>query len=144
MTDHHDPRPDPRPVFDGDWQSASGVEKGEHSERVRQWKERNGIATGQSAKRGGGGQSAKAQSQAQSHDEERERHLSTLQSVIDEPGALSSDRIRAVEARERILSRQAEEQALEVHGPLVALGEALRALPMEERVGALSTLLEVG
>jgi hypothetical protein len=63
--------------------------------------------------------------------------------VIDAPGALASDRIRAVEARERILSKQAEEQALEAHGPLVALGDALRALPEGERVEALSTLLDV-
>ena len=136
MSGIHD---DPRPVYDGVWAEATGVQKGEHSERVRLWKERNGIATGSAAKGGGNA----AQAKAQSHDEERAAHLQTLQAIINEPGALSSDRIRAVEARERILARQAEEQQAEVHGPLVALGDALRALPMEERVDALSALLAV-
>ena len=136
MSGIHD---DPRPVYDGVWADATGVQKGEHSERVRLWKERNGIATGSVAK----GEAAKAQSQGQSHEEERSAHLRTLQAIIDEPKALSSDRIRAVEARERILAKQAEEQAAEVHGPLVALGDALRALPIDQRVEALSTLLQV-
>lgn len=31
---------EPKPVFDGDWASASGVEKGRHSQRVREWRQR--------------------------------------------------------------------------------------------------------
>ena len=141
MTDTHD---DPRPVFQGDWAKADGHARQAHMTLIAAWKARQPEGSDVGSAQGRRAKASAAQAKAQSHDEERERHLSTLQSVIDEPGALSSDRIRAVEARERILSRQAEEQALEVHGPLVALGEALRALPMEERVGALSTLLEVG
>ena len=34
---------DPRPVFDGDWAAASGLERGQHADRVRQWKLRQGL-----------------------------------------------------------------------------------------------------
>ena len=135
MHDDHDPRP----VFAGEWGKASGKERQLHMQAVAAWKARHPELDGQGAKAGRGG----PQSQAQSQDGERAAHLSTLQQVIDEPGALSSDRIRAVEARERILSRQAEEQREEQYGPLVALGDALRALPIEQRVDALSELLTI-
>jgi hypothetical protein len=52
---HHDtsaipsattPEDDPKPVYAGDWRTATGTEKGRHAEAVRQWKLRNGIAVG--------------------------------------------------------------------------------------------------
>jgi hypothetical protein len=137
---------DPRPVYDGDWRSATGVQKGQHSQRVREWKVRNGLlppAVPESARQSS---SDPAQGQAGSQDEEhaaRSKHLATLEAIVNEPGALASDRIRAIEARERILSKQAEEKALEAHGPLLALGEALRAIPTDQRVEALAGLLRV-
>jgi hypothetical protein len=69
--------------------------------------------------------------------------LATLQAVIDDPKALHSDRIRAVEAQQRILQRVAAEQAEEKHGALVALRQALDALPPGERVPALQGLLRL-
>lgn len=69
--------------------------------------------------------------------------LATLQAVIDDPKALHSDRIRAVEAQQRILQRVAAEQAEEKHGALVALRQALDALPLEARAPALSSLLRL-
>jgi hypothetical protein len=140
MSGSHD---DPRPVFDGDWAKATGTQRQAHMTLVAAWKARNGVQGATPRRQGQSAKAGAAQGQAQSQDEERTAHLSTLQQVIDAPGALASDRIRAVEARERILSKQAEEQALEAHGPLVALGDALRALPEGERVEALSTLLDV-
>ena len=133
----HDHEHEPRPVFEGDWQSATGAEKGAHSERVRLWKER----TGQSTRVKGKGQSGVAQSQPSTREEEQAAHLSALQTVIDAPNSLASDRIRAIEARERILSKAYEEEKAEAHGPLLALGDALRALPEAERVQALHDLL---
>ena len=133
---------DPRPVFEGDWKSASGVEKGEHSERVRQWKERNGVATGERAKREG----AKGEGRMAAGDGQPERHaddLRDLQSVIDH-APLASDRIRAIEAKQRILQRREQEEREEAHGPLVELRHTLEALPPDQRVGALSALLVVG
>lgn len=76
-------------------------------------------------------------------DEERDAHLATLQAVIDEPKSLASDRIRAVEARERILSRQEEEQREEAWSELRALRDALDAIPPEARGDALVELLSV-
>jgi hypothetical protein len=130
---------DPRPSFDGDWAKADGKARQAHMTRVAAWKARHPEASSQGAKASRDPALAQAQSQA----EERAAHLSTLQAVIDEPGALASDRIRAIEARERILSKASEEAQLQVHGPLVALGDALRALPMADRVGALDALLVV-
>ena len=126
---------EPKPVFDGDWQSASGVEKGRHSQRVREWRER----TGQSVT----GKAAKAQSQAGTGLQPLDRDasdLATLQAIAD--GAdLSSDRIRAIEAKQRILNRIEAEQAEAEHGELRALRAALDLLPEPERVAALGTLL---
>lgn len=136
---------DPRPVFEGDWQSASGREKGEHSERVRQWKARHPERTGQGAKAG----AAKAQrpmaagsrpqpSDAQPHADD----IAALQAVIDH-APIQSDRIRAIEAKQRILSRVEQEALAEAHGPLVALRDALSAIPEGDRVDALGGLLGV-
>ena len=135
---------DPRPVFDGDWAKADGHARQAHMTAIAAWKAKNDVQgpTPRASRAARGG--TEAQSQAGNGDEERAAHLRTLQAVIDEPGALASDRIRAIEARERILARDAEEKQAEAHGPLVALGDALRALPMEERVGALDGLLGVG
>ena len=130
---------DPRPEFSGSWAKADGKTRQAHMTRVAAWKARHGIV----GERGGKASSDQPQSQAQSREEGQASHLGTLKAIIDTPNSLASDRIRAVEARERILRAQAEEATLEAHGPLVALGEALRALPIEERVEALSSLLTV-
>ena len=68
--------------------------------------------------------------------------LRALQSIIDTAPILS-DRTRAIEAKQRILQRQAVEERGSEHGELVALRDALSALPVEERVGALGGLLGI-
>ena len=132
---------DPRPTFEGDWATASGVEKGEHSERVRLWKERHGMSGRKRATRRG----AEAQSRIAAGDGRvapHEEDIATLDAIIH--GApLPSDRIRAIDSKQRILAREEAAQREEAYGPLVALGAALRALPEAQRVDALSTLLAV-
>jgi hypothetical protein len=137
-----DPVDDPRPVFQGDWASASGVEKGEHSERVRQWKARNGIATGTAVK----GRRGVGEGPASEPLDPHARHaddLAALQAMIDAPKTLSSDRIRAVEAKQRILRQVDEEHRAEAFGPLVELRHALDLVPPEQRAATLGALLRV-
>jgi hypothetical protein len=137
---------DPRPVFDGDWSKADGRARQAHMTRVAAWKARHPELDHRPAGKGRKAASSDLRSEAGSQDEEhaaRSKHLATLEAIVHEPGALASDRIRAIEARERILSKQAEEKALEAHGPLIALGEALRAIPTDQRVEALAGLLRV-
>jgi hypothetical protein len=142
---------DPRPVFEGDWNSATGVQKGEHSERVRQWKERNGIAQGAAgrgaARSGANGvvepsdplaPSAHSPVAARDADD-----IAALQAVIDKPKTLASDRIRAIEAKQRILNRIDAEQAEHEHGELLALHAALCAVPEAQRGDALRALVRV-
>ena len=132
---------DPRPVFEGVWASASGVEKGEHSERVRLWKLRHPEHAGQR----GDATAPGAQSRMAEPSGEPERHaddLRALQHIIDTAPILS-DRTRAIEAKQRILGKvEAEERGRE-HGPLIDLRAALDALPPEARVDALGALLVV-
>jgi hypothetical protein len=135
---------DPRPVFDGDWSKATGPERQAHRTRVNAWYGRHPEAR-PSAKRS---EAAKAEAAAPqsgmgARDEEQVAHLRVLQAVIDAPKSLASDRIRAVEARERILQRVEEEAKAEAYAPLVALRHALDALPSEARADALSALLLV-
>jgi hypothetical protein len=74
---------------------------------------------------------------------ERAADVSALQALIDAPKTLGSDRIRAIEAKQRILQRVEEEERAEAHGELRALRHALDALPEPERVAALAGLLVV-
>ena len=129
---------DPRPVFEGDWASASGVEKGRHSRRVEEWKER----TGQRAKPG----AAKSQSRMAAGSGRDERHaddLASLEAIIHGASTLASDRIRAIEAKQRILAKQEQEQLADEHGPLLQLRVALDLIPPHERGDALGALLVV-
>lgn len=139
QTPEHDP--DPRPVFEGDWSSASAQQKGAHGAAVKKWKARH-EASGAEAQRGEG---AKPETGAPAGDGQPERHaddLRALQAVIDH-APINSDRISAIREKQRILA-QVEAQAMaEAHGPLVALHEALSALPPEHRVEALGGLLQV-
>lgn len=83
------------------------------------------------------------QTQAQSGVAPDAADLQTLQAMIDAPKTLGSDRIRAIEQKQRILQRQQVEKAEQEHGPLVLLRNALDLLPAEQRVHALSTMLGV-
>ena len=74
---------------------------------------------------------------------ERAADIDALQRLIDSPNTLGSDRIRAIEAKQRILQRVDEDAREEKYGPLVALKHALDSLPEGERVEALGRLLMV-
>jgi hypothetical protein len=125
----------PRPVFPGDWAKADGHARQAHMTRIAAWKK----ATGQGQRATPDAPEARIAAVVG----EREADVAALQGLIDAPGTLGSDRIRAIEAKQRILARQEEEAAQERHGGLVALRSALDALPTEHRVDALSTLLAV-
>jgi hypothetical protein len=129
----------PRPVFEGDWSTASGKERQAHMVRINAWKFANSAVTP-------GADSDAAQTRMNAGNEEAERHaadLATLDSVINSAKALNSDRIRAIEAKQRILAKVYEEEARKEHGPLLELRNALDLLPPDERVAALGTLLDV-
>ncbi len=129
--------PEPRPVFEGDWASASGVEKGRHSRRVEEWKERTGQRTEPRAAKGQSPMAAGVEPQLRHADD-----LATLEAIIHS-APLNSDRISAIRQKQAILAQVAEEALAEAHGPLVALRDALSAIPEGERVDALGGLLVV-
>lgn len=134
---------EPRPKYDGDWSSATPQQRGAHGQAVKQWKERTGQSTGGAAKAGAakaGGRMAAGEAPHAAHAAD----LALLQTIADDRAALPSDRIRAIDQKQRILSRVAAEQLESEHGPLVALRAALDTLPSAERSGALATLLRVG
>ena len=133
---------DPRPVFPGHWPTATGKEKGDHSQRVREWKERHGLLPEQqvpdAAKVSGSG------SGAGDGEHDRDAHnLRTLRAIQSDPKTLPSDRIRSVEAEQRILNRLQVQQAEEAYGPLRELHAALSAVPQPERVALCTQLLSV-
>ena len=143
---------DARPVFAGDWAKASGKERQAHMTLIAKWK------AAQEPSAPGKGQSAApaAQSRMVEPGEGQARHgapraaaadadaddLRALQHIIDAAPILS-DRTRAIEAKQRILQRQQAEERSDEHGPLVALRDALSALPEGERVDALGGLLGI-
>ena len=77
---------------------------------------------------------------------EPERHaddLAALQAMIEAHSTLPSDRIRAIEAKQRILAKVEAEEREREHGPLIDLRTALDLVPEAERVDALGALLGV-
>ena len=122
---------DPRPVFAGDWGKADGKTRQAHLVKVNAWKRRN---------------EQKPQTRMDTRSEQAERHadnLATLRAIQASSKSLASDRIRAVEAEQRILLREAEEERQREHGPLIDLRLALELIPPHERVAALGELLGV-
>jgi hypothetical protein len=126
--------PEPRPVFEGDWQSATGVEKGQHSERVRQWRKREEERAAREAQRriaAGIEQPVSritATGAAASPDDPTR---AVLEAIRDDHHALASDRIRAAQALIG-LDRGAEAEA--VDSSLVQLRAVLETLQPEERL----------
>ena len=115
---------DPKPVYDGDWQSASGSEKGQHSQRVRRWREAQG-GVAQSGMAASKGQPAQ---RVPTPDATR----AVLIAIRDDGNAHDSDRIRAAQA----LTSMEREDAAQSHGPspLVALRHVLDTLQPHERL----------
>ena len=123
---------DPRPVFEGDWNSASGKDKGDHSERVRLWKER----TGQSRAKTSRGLDSGMDAQSAPHDARQpianaaERR--TLEAIRDDTHAHDSDRIRAAQTLIGMDTRTLEGGAN--GSDLVALKDILALLEAPERL----------
>lgn len=130
--------PEPKPVFQGDWNSATGVEKGQHSERVRQWRKREEArAEAERQRRMGAGSeqpvsrlSPDAAPPAGLPADAASRRV--LEEIRDDHRALHSDRIRA--AQQLIaLDRGAEAQG-SGESDLVTLRAILETLPVHERL----------
>lgn len=126
--EHRDHDDDPKPVFQGDWNSATGAEKGRHSERVRQWRKR------QEAK--GGGRMAASSEQPVSRlrpdDPAVAASRTVLESIRDDRKALASDRIRATQA---LLALDRGDAAAGVQdSDLVQLRAVLETLDPSERL----------
>jgi hypothetical protein len=117
--------PDPRPVYDGDWLSATGVEKGRHSQRVREWKARQkDVARSRMAPSPGQPVAALPPPDTVTR--------AVLESIRDNPGAHDSDRIRA--AQQLIALDRAAEGVASAPSPLYELRLALELLPPHARL----------
>jgi hypothetical protein len=149
---HHDtsaipsattPEDDPKPVYAGDWRTATGTEKGRHAEAVRQWKLRNGIAVG--------GRMGARSSQPVPHQPAPDAATpagtapsgapsaagdaasrSVLVAIRDNPQAHDSDRIRAVQQLAALDRGEVEEGG--GTSDLVALRSVLETLAPHERL----------
>jgi hypothetical protein len=120
---------DPRPVFEGDWKTASAQERGRHGAAVQRWQRRQPKPPEPESK------------PIEGH-EPHAADIATLDSVIRN-AKHDADRIRAVDTKQRILARREAAAREEEHGDLVALHSTLLALPVEERVDALCRVLAV-
>ena len=126
-THHHHEHDDPRPVYQGDWQSATGVQKGAHSEAVRQWKLRQGLPVGGRMPSGSEQPVPRIPSAAPGDAASRR----VLEGIRDDAKALASDRIRATQAL--IALDRGEEQAVQ-DSDLVQLRAVLETLDPSERL----------
>jgi hypothetical protein len=120
--------PDPRPVYEGDWLSATGVEKGRHSQRVREWKARQkDVARSRMAPSPGQPVAA-----LPSRDAAQAVTRAVLEGIRDDRDAHDSDRIRA--AQQLIALDRAAEGVAHAPSPLYELRLALELLPPHERL----------
>jgi hypothetical protein len=123
---------DPRPVFDGDWNSATGVQKGEHSERVRQWKARNGLLPAGRMGKGSEQPPRRPQGDDATAAAIDPRNRAVLEGIRDDRNALPSDRIRATQTLLQA-ERGADAQG-QGDSDLVALRQVLDTLAPHERL----------
>lgn len=129
---------DPRPVFQGDWNSASGAEKGAHSERVRQWKLRHPeAAPDHSADEDVAAIMAANKPKAGSAPD-ADLGLRTLRSVARDTSAPASARVTAASAL-RAAEAEAERTAAEDERARVTA--ALAAAPLPERLRLLERIV---
>ena len=130
---------DPKPTYDGDWQSATGVQKGQHSERVRQWRRREEERAAHEAQRlmGSGAEqpvprmtppAAPSGGAPSAVDPTR----AVLEAIRDNPQAHDSDRIRA--AQQLIALDRGGEVAEGDDGGLRQLRAVLELLNPDERL----------
>ncbi len=128
--------PGPRPTFEGDWNSATGVEKGRHSERVRQWKAAVDAAAERDARRRmAAGSQQPVPGLGPDGDAQRPTPDATravLEAIRDNSQAHDSDRIRAAQ---QLIALDRGERAEGVgESDLVTLRATLELLPPHERL----------
>jgi hypothetical protein len=123
---------DPKPVYPGDWQSATGVQKGQHSERVRQWRrreeERDAAEAAGRMVAGSEQPVAASPSAATPSDQTR----AVLEAIRDNPSAHDADRIRA--AQQLIALDRGAEAVGDDGSGLRALRSVLELLTPDERL----------
>ncbi len=127
--------PEPKPVFEGDWNRATGVEKGRHSERVRQWRRREEAREAAEARRrmgSGSEQQAARTTSAASPSGPVDQTRAVLEAIRDNPSAHDSDRIRA--AQQLIALDRVGDAEAQGGSDLVALRDTLALLQPEERL----------
>jgi len=134
--------PGPKPVFDGDWNSATGVEKGRHSQRVREWRAR--VEAAEEAERQSRMAAAAEQPVSRLRpdgDAQRPEAAgppgpdptrAVLEAIRDNHHAHDSDRIRA--AQQLIALDRGAEAEGRGDSDLVALRAVLDTLQPEERL----------
>ena len=126
--------PEPKPVFHGDWNSATGAEKGRHSERVRQWRKREEAREEREAQRrmaAGSGQPVPRIAPTGAALSPSDQTRAVLEAIRDDASALASDRIRAAST---LIGLDRGEQAEAVDSDLVQLRAVLETLQPEERL----------
>ena len=132
---------DPKPRFEGDWQSATGVEKGRHSERVRQWRRREEER--EAAEAAGRMAAGSQQPVARNHSATPpggagpsggapDPTRAVLEAIRDNTTAHDADRIRA--AQQLIALDRGEAATGDDASGLVALRGVLELLTPEERL----------
>lgn len=121
------PESDPKPVFQGDWNTSTGTEKGLHAEAVRQWKLRQGLKVGGRM----GATSSQPVSRTTDGDAFDPANRQVLMDIRDDPRALASDRIRATQA---LLQLERGAEVVGSDSDLVALRAVLETLRPEERL----------
>lgn len=123
---------DPKPVFDGDWQSATGVQKGQHSERVRQWRRREEERAEAEAQRRMAAGFVQPVSPVAPSPAADDPTRAVLVAIRDDVNALASDRIRA--AQTLIGLDRGEAQQGPGESDLVQLRAVLETLQPHERL----------
>jgi hypothetical protein len=123
---------DPRPVFSGDWASATGQERQAHMVLVNAWKARQPGGDGDAQSRMGAGSAPPATS-ATTLPTGDAATRAVLVAIRDDASAHDSDRIRAASA---LIALDRERDATQGSGPspLRALAEVLTLIAPEERL----------
>lgn len=129
---------DPKPRFEGDWVSASGADKGRHSERVRQWRRREEER--EAAEAAGRMAAGSQQPVARNHSATppsgagpaSDPTRAVLEAIRDNTSAHDADRIRA--AQQLIALDRGDAATGDDASGLVALRSVLELLTPEERL----------
>jgi len=137
---------DPRPVFEGDWGSASGKERQAHLVKVNAWKRRNGLygtGEGAPASRGKGADAEVAAilGSAPTDTPLDSRALRVLREIANDKSAPASARVTAANAL-RVEESASSAVAADLERDRVT--QALSTVPLHERLLLLERIVRRG